>query len=319
MFRAAVADEHLAASVLPGVNTLVRISVGAGPEPDGPLIANDVPSRVEDLVAGAEARELGWPGDVLWVAAPHYGGDVEIPERGTSCHVSWPTPVGMFALPASFEGRDLVGPTVRAWRLRVRGPAARVQRRRYVRVPWTGAVTVQVLDGAGAPDRGDGRGGHDARDGHDVRGDHDARTGHDARADRADRADRAGHDDRAGRAVPDGRDGGAVPDEPEGTGDGVPAGARALAGTMVDLSEGGIRCMLPPPQLPAGQRIVVVFPVAGRILHCRARVVWTRACTTPVGTFAETGVAFDDPEEHGDLLRPVVFAEQRRARRAGLS
>jgi hypothetical protein len=270
MFRAAVAEERLRASVLPGVNTLVRVTVGTSPDPAGPTIASDLPSRVEDLISGAEAREVGWQADMIWVAVPHYGGDVEVPERGTACRLTWPTPVGLYELPVAFHGRDQVGPAVRAWRLRVTGSATRAQRRRYVRVPWTGAVTIEVpVAVAPAP------------------------------------------------VPPAPVDGAGGPVGPDEAGEGPTV--RALAGAMVDLSEGGLRCLLPPPVLPAGQRVRVVLPVAGQVLTPPAQVVWTRPSITPVGTFAETGICFDDPEAHGDLLRRVVFSEQLRARRAGLA
>lgn len=295
MPRAAVAEEYVRASVLPGVNTLVRITVGSGSDPDAPALATEVPSRVEDLVTGVEAHDLGWPADIVWVACPRYGGDVEIPERGTACRLSWPTPVGLYELPTSFEGRDMVGPAVRAWRLRVRGPAVRAQRRRYVRVPWTGAVTIELPGPVAPPEPGTP--GTDRPDGAQP-----SPTGSAVPTGGA----RTGESPTEGSGAP-------------GTGGAAPgATGRVLAGTMVDLGEGGIRCLLPPPPLSVGQSVRVVLPVAGQVLTPRARVVWTRACTTPVSTFAETGFAFDDPEEHGDLLRRVLFGEQLRARRAGL-
>ncbi len=272
MFRAA-AEERVRGGVLPGVNTLVRITLSSSGDPDSPVVAREVASRVEDVLAGPAARAAGHARDLVWVALPRYDGDVEVPERGAACRVSWPTPVGLFELPTDFDGRERVGPVVRAWRLRVRGPALRAQRRRYVRVPWTGPVTVELPGSVSAPEPG-------------------------------------------GCNVPPAQLPPESGDPPE---DGEAAAPRALAGTMVDLSEGGIRCLLPPPALAAGTRIRVVLAVAGQVLAPAAEVVWTRAATTGIGSFAETGVSFENPEEHGDLLRRVVFTEQLRTRRAGLA
>jgi hypothetical protein len=264
MTRAAVAEEQVGASVLPGLNTLIRITVGSSGDPQDPPVASQVPSRIEDVVAGDEVHDLGWSSPILWIAPPHYSGDVEIPERGTACTVSWPTPAGIYQLQAAFEGRDLVGPAVRAWRMRVTGPAMRAQRRRYVRVTWTGPVTV-ILPATPIERTTDSEEGGSGR----------------------------------------------IPDEA--------VESRGLAGAMVDLSEGGLRCLLPPPLLRSGQRVRVNLPVAGQLVDTAATVVWTKPRITPVGTFADSGFSFDDPEEHGDFLRRVVFSEQLRARRAGLS
>jgi hypothetical protein len=265
MSRVVVAEEQVGASVLPGLNTLIRITVGSGSDPQDSPVASQVPSRVEDLVAGDEVQDLGWSSPILWIAPPHYSGDVEIPERGTACTISWPTPAGIYQLNVTFEGRDLVGPTVRAWRMQVSGPSMRAQRRRYVRVPWTGPVTLEV---PAAPTTEPGA--------ESTQEDRDAAAGN------------------------------------------TPEGPRNLSGAMVDLSEGGLRCLLPPPLLRIGQRVRVNLPVAGQLVETGATVVWTKPRTTPVGTFAEAGFSFDDIEVYGDFLRRVVYSEQLRARRAGL-
>ncbi len=263
MFRAATSVQRAPVPVLPGVNTLVKLTVGRSDDPSGPVLVADVPSRVEDLGSDRLIGPIRWA-DLLWVALPRYDGDVEVPESGTACRVSWPTPVGLYELPTAFEGRERVGPAVRAWRLRVTGPALRVQRRRYVRVAWTGPVTIELPGAVSAPAPGS----------------------------------------------PPSLD----PDVPE-PGD---VGDRRLAGAMVDLSEGGLRCLLPRPVLPPGTDITVALAVAGRLVRASGQVVWSRPTTTPVGGFAETGIAFDDPDEHGDLLRRAVFSAQVQARRAGL-
>ncbi|HET9657694.1 MAG TPA: PilZ domain-containing protein [Kineosporiaceae bacterium] len=138
--------------VLPGVNTLVKLQLtvpdGSGPRP------LHLSSRVEDV-------DQSWPeGDPLtlrstlqtrlYVAAPHYPGDLEEPAPGSPCQVTWPTPVGLCELPTRYEGRVRVGPAVRAWRLAVTAPATRAQRRRYFRVPWISPVTLEIRGPAGA-------------------------------------------------------------------------------------------------------------------------------------------------------------------------
>lgn len=169
--------------VLPGVNTLVKVAIPApryapvthpvppvssvssgvpgapgvpGPSTPGgqavtalltalaPAAADllELPSRVEDV--DHAARRHGAPRTTLYVAAPRYPGDLGGPEPGSACRVIWPTPNGIYTLPTRYEGRRLVGPAVRAWRLAVAGPVQRVQRRRYFRVPWIGPVTLEV-------------------------------------------------------------------------------------------------------------------------------------------------------------------------------
>jgi hypothetical protein len=267
MSRAAVAEEQVQASVLPGLNTLIRVTVGSSSDPQSPPVASQVPSRIEDVITGDEVQDLGWDTPILWIAPPHYSGNVEIPEHGTACLLCWPTPAGIFQLSVTFEGRDLVGPAVRAWRMKVSGPSMRAQRRRFVRVPWTGPVTLELPVGPDTSSTGSGSGTRD-----------------EGREEDAEEAD-----------------------------------SRSLAGAMVDLSEGGLRCLLPPPLLRVGQRVGVSLPVAGQLVETGASLVWTKPRITPVGTFAEAGFSFDDPEEHGDFLRRVVYGEQLRARRAGLS
>lgn len=103
----------------------------------------ELPSRVEDVAPASPYR--GGRRTALYVAAPRYPGDLEGPEPGSGCTVIWPSPMGIYALPTRFEGRAMVGPAVRAWRLTVDGPVQRLQRRRYFRVPWIGPVTLEIM------------------------------------------------------------------------------------------------------------------------------------------------------------------------------
>jgi len=251
--------------VLPAVNALVRLALPVRLPVGGPAAVEspggsgsadssagdtgpaetppELPSRIEDI-------EISWPRagrrTTLYVAAPRYQGDLEDPGSGTPCGVIWPTPVGLFRLPTRFDGRDRIGPLLRAWRLIVDGPVTRVQRRRYFRVPWIGPVTLEL--------------------------------------------------------------------RPHGS----PAELQVLAGTTVDLSEGGLRCSLPAPGLADRSAVRVLLPVRDQVLVLPATTVWQRAAPANA-RLVETGISFDDVEEHGDLLRRVVVEEQLRARRAGLS
>jgi hypothetical protein len=256
---------------LPGVNTLVRLTIGSGPDPRADPVASDVPSRIEDLVPADPAVRGSSP--ELFVAVPHYRGDVSVPRAGTACTVIWVTPQGVYELPTGFVERVVVGPVVWAWRLAVTGPAQRAQRRHYVRVSWTEPIVVDVAPAA--PDRED-----DEVDGGDA---------------------------PAAQEVED-----------DGPGEAPTAGLVHV--TTLDLSEGGVRCMLPPPPLRNGQRVRVRLEVDGTALQLDGTVVRVRVGSRTPGAApeCETGIAFSEPDEYGDLLRRVVFSEQLRSRRAGV-
>lgn len=135
--------EELRGEVFPGVNQLIRLTVGSSTDPTAEPLAREVPSRVEDVTVDPESSQRSSTRRILHVAIPYYGGDVEGPRPGTWCEVSWLTPIGVFELSAVFDGRDMVGPAVKAWRLLTSGPTRRVQRRRFVRVPWTSPIQIR--------------------------------------------------------------------------------------------------------------------------------------------------------------------------------
>jgi PilZ domain len=284
MFRSSVKVPPT--QVLPGVNTLVKLAIvppagpagraGAPVVTGGPLGAvsptgaapatwMQLPSRIEDVdetPPGPGRRSL------LYVAAPRYAGDLEGPEPGSPCRVTWPTPVGLCELPTRFQGRAFVGPALRAWRLVVDGPVMRAQRRRFFRVPWVGPVTLEVSGDLSQP-----------------------------------------QPQPQPRRV-------TGPDQ-----DGSPAVAadlQVLTGMAMDLSEGGLRVTLPAPGLQDRTAIRVLLPVRDQVLVLPATTVWHRADPAPGRRQVETGISFDDTEEHGDLLRRVVVEAQLQARRAGL-
>lgn len=277
MFRSSVKAPPT--QVLPGVNTLVKVAIvppgargllgpgtpiGAG---QAPLL--HLPSRVEDI---EQERQAPGHRARLYVAAPRYAGDLEGPEPGSPCRVIWPTPNGLFELPTRYQGRSVVGPAVRAWRLTVDGPVVRAQRRRYFRVPWVGPVTLEVTAEVSAAATAGG--------------------------------------------LPVGEPAGEP--APAATSVAVIESLQVLTGMTIDLSEGGLRVALPVPGLPIGTAIRVLLPVRDHVLVLPATTVWNRPSPAPVVRQIETGISFDDVEEHGDLLRQVVIEAQLKARRVGL-
>jgi len=98
-------------------------------------------------------------------------------------------------------------------------------------------------------------------------------------------------------------------------------------GITVNVSEGGMLAALPPstshvagpPGPPVGAAVRVAFALAGESFDLVGRVVRRQAPATtgPAGT-AAVAVAFDDPNAHGDRLRPLLFAHQLNARRVGV-
>jgi hypothetical protein len=269
---ARAARSRTAAAVLPAVNTLVRLTISTTADPDGLPAAANVPSRIED-VQPADSQVKG-SRTQLFVAVPHYPGDVNVPRRGTACTVTWVSADGLYDLPAGFVERVVVGPVVWAWRVEVTGRAQRAQRRRFVRVPWRSTVRLDVVPVV--------------------------RFG--------DAADDAEPEPGAGI------DPGAEP------GPGAEAPTADVHGNTLDLSEGGIRCMLPPPPLRMGQPVRVHLTVEDQALVLDGTVVRVKVVAPKPGAHpaCETGICFTEPDEYGDLLRKVVFSEQLRLRRSGV-
>jgi hypothetical protein len=287
----AAARPRSGAAVLPAVNTLVRLTIGrcagsdSGPDagsdsgPDAGPVAANVPSRIEDVIEPAPAgkgfgRGGGTVPTQVFVALPHYRGDVDVPRPGTACTVTWVSSDGLYDLPTGFVERVSVGPVVYAWRLDVTGAARRAQRRRYVRASWTRPVVVDVIPVARLHQDGSAVGGED----------------------------------------------GSVAEE-------LSCAGGTVHGITLDLSEGGIRCLLPPPPLRTGQPVRAHLEVEGERLALEGTVVRVagragregregRGDTRGAGPQNEIGIAFTEPDEHGDLLRRVVFGEQLRSRRS---
>jgi hypothetical protein len=85
-------------------------------------------------------------------------------------------------------------------------------------------------------------------------------------------------------------------------------------GTIVDLGEGGVRCLVQADPPAPGSRIGISFSADdSSVLDCSGVVVRHLPWGNDESTTA-LAVRFDDPEEHGDAIRRMVFAEQLRLR-----
>jgi hypothetical protein len=92
-----------------------------------------------------------------------------------------------------------------------------------------------------------------------------------------------------------------------------------LPGRTLNISEGGLRCLLPRPALTAGVGVCAKLEIAGVPFDLPARAEWVRPTGRHPAEEFDTAVSFDDPGRYGDRLRPLLFAEQLRIRRAGLA
>jgi len=136
---------------VPDVNDLIRVSLNAPGDPDGSGPPLDVASRIEDLTRN---RKTGKILSYL-IAVPRFSGDVVLPAPRSACSLNWHTPRGLWMLPTAFENQETTGYGLRVWRLAVTGPPRRDQRRRYVRVPWSLPVELEIRRDLAAldPDR----------------------------------------------------------------------------------------------------------------------------------------------------------------------
>ncbi|HST85826.1 MAG TPA: hypothetical protein VLL08_29080 [Kineosporiaceae bacterium] len=125
---------------VPDVNDLIRITLSAPGDPDGGGPDVDVKSRIEDLTRN---RKTGKILSYL-ISVPRFSGDVVLPAPRAACALNWHTPRGLWTLPTAFESQETTGYGLRVWRLAVTGPPRRDQRRRYVRVPWSLPVELDI-------------------------------------------------------------------------------------------------------------------------------------------------------------------------------
>jgi hypothetical protein len=101
-------------------------------------------------------------------------------------------------------------------------------------------------------------------------------------------------------------------------GDALPATVRrdeqAWPGVVVDLSEGGARCVLEAPTSPPSDVAVLLdVEIDGQVLLLPARVL---AASPLSGQRSEVRLAFQSIGRAADVLRRRVLAQQRRARSA---
>ncbi len=144
--------------MLPEINSLLRVAVGRSADPVDGLRASDVPSRVEDVESVLPGRHR------VLVATPRFAGDVETPDVGTACTLTWTARTGIVELPAAFDSRVVGvtatagdGPAVlRLWWLVVTGDAVPVQRRDYFRCPLALPVTLTTGVSGRTTDVGEG-------------------------------------------------------------------------------------------------------------------------------------------------------------------
>jgi PilZ domain len=91
-----------------------------------------------------------------------------------------------------------------------------------------------------------------------------------------------------------------------------------LFAEATNLSEGGMRCLSPVPQLPAGLPLRARFTLDHSPFDVDAHVVWSQIRPEAgIGRRVETALAFDQPQEHGVALGPLLRAAQLRATRDG--
>lgn len=95
-----------------------------------------------------------------------------------------------------------------------------------------------------------------------------------------------------------------------------------LIGSTLDLSEGGLRCLLPAASLDGGTQVLVRLSfegLTGTYPGVVVRSVRPARSARVAGWYREAAIAFDDPEAGGDVLRAFVFRLQAKGRRLSLA
>lgn len=91
-----------------------------------------------------------------------------------------------------------------------------------------------------------------------------------------------------------------------------------LLGRTLDVSEGGLRCLLPTAGLDVGTRVIARLSfegLAGTYPGVVVRSLRPARASRVAGWHRELGIAFDDPEVNGDALRAFVVRLQLKSRR----
>jgi hypothetical protein len=102
-----------------------------------------------------------------------------------------------------------------------------------------------------------------------------------------------------------------------------------ISAEVVNLSEGGLRCLSPEPALPPGLPLLVRFTLEDQHFQAASHVIRSERHLTPQPELleadeerhqVESAITFDEPGGiHGERLRPLLFAAQLRARRGNLA
>lgn len=213
------------------------------------------------------------------IAAPWFAGDIEPPTPGTVCMLQWPTDRGLCLLQVSLLGQEMNAARLLMWRVRVQGEVERRERRRFVRAMWSMPVDLVVR--------------------------------------------------RDLEALPHER---RLELERCGVRELLPSLPESYRATMINLSEGGLLCLTDPPALPAHLPLLVRFTIDDTTVETTASVIRSEPqdpeesgavqageiAQADVNGVHETALAFDNPDQYAELLRPLIFAAQLRARRMGL-
>jgi len=92
----------------------------------------------------------------------------------------------------------------------------------------------------------------------------------------------------------------------------------SLQGQALNVSEGGLLCLTSVPVLPAHLPLITRFTIEATCFVIPAHVVWSLIRKINDKPEVESALAFDDPGQQGDVLRPLLFEAQMKARRAAL-
>jgi hypothetical protein len=91
--------------------------------------------------------------------------------------------------------------------------------------------------------------------------------------------------------------------------------------TCLNVSEGGLLVVSPGPVMPSLLPLVVRFTIEQTCFETPASVVWSVArggTGLPKNAAVESAISFDDPGKYGEILRPLIFQAQLRARKLGV-
>jgi hypothetical protein len=100
----------------------------------------------------------------------------------------------------------------------------------------------------------------------------------------------------------------------------VPDLPEAYDAAAINVSEGGLLCTSSGLALPQDLPLLAQFTIGEKSFEIPSSVVWSMLREGPGGPpRVVSAIEFDDPSRQGDVLRPLIFQEQLRLRRAGLA